>query len=100
MFILGDTSAQSAIKKAIDDVNQKIAKGITSSSAKKERERISLDGDRDVETAVSTQREEEKKEETHEKTEEQSMNTDYKNLHLFIQRICSIFERVIRYNVV
>jgi hypothetical protein len=100
MFILGDTSAQSAIKKAIDDVNKKIAKGNTSSSAKKERERISLDGDRDVETAVSTQREEEKKEETHEKTEEQSMNTDYKNLHLFIQRICSIFERVIRYNVV
>lgn len=68
----GDTSAQSAIKKAIDDVNKKIAKGNTSSSAKKERERISLDGDREVETAVSTQREEEQKEETHEKTEEHS----------------------------
>lgn len=60
--ITGDTSAQSAIKKAMDDVNKKIAKGNTSSSAKKERVKIDEEGEREIQTAVSSQRAEEEKE--------------------------------------
>ncbi|CAC5363711.1 Tetratricopeptide repeat protein 25 [Mytilus coruscus] len=59
----GDMSAQSAIKKAMDDVNKKIAKGNTSTSAKKERVKIDEEGEREIQTAVSSQRAEEEKEE-------------------------------------
>ena len=67
-------SAQSAIKKAIDDVNKKIAKGNTSMSAKKERQKIEQDGEREVQTAVSSQRDEEKEDSN--KTKETEKEAD------------------------
>ncbi|XP_052063807.1 outer dynein arm-docking complex subunit 4-like isoform X2 [Mytilus californianus] len=80
----GDMSAQSAIKKAMDDVNKKIAKGNTSTSAKKERVKIDEEGEREIQTAVSSQRAEEEKEEnetnnakeTSKKVEEESEKKD------------------------